>query len=252
MLLIGNGGVTWVELRGMPSSITALLIAVVPAWIVLLEWLHGGPRPSRVVLGGLVLGFFGVGLLIWPAGKAGATGQTTVDPWGAALLMVACVSWAVGSLLARRAKPTVGARFSPLLPVGLQMLCGGALLLLLGLVCGEPAKIRPSQMSAASVGAFVYLLTVGSLLGFSAYSWLLQVSSPTRVSTYAYVNPVIAVLLGWLFAHEQLNGRMWFAAAIIVAGVALVIVGQTPPSPARAVIAPAKAPLPPGVAPNPE
>lgn len=242
LLLVGNGVVTYVELHGMASSLAALLVAVVPIWIVLLDWLRpGGVRPSATVGAGLLLGFIGVGILVWP--RNGTTNATVVDPPLVGLLMLACVSWAAGSLLARRAKPAATttelcpesacaparpvASSSPLLPVGLQMVCGGALLVLAGLLSGEAARYHASEFSARSLWAFVYLLTFGSLLGFSAYSWLLQVSSPARVSTYAYVNPVIAVLLGRFLGDEVLDARVLLGATVIVASVALVIMAQS-------------------------
>ena len=240
LLLIGNGVVTYVELHGMASSLAALLVAVVPIWIVLLDWLRpGGVRPTATVGAGLLLGFIGVAILVWPRHGSGP-GVTSVDPLGVGLLMLACVSWAGGSLLARHARPAAAPTelcpecpgtpahppTSPLLPVGLQMVCGGALLMLAGLGSGELARYHASEFSSRSLWAFVYLLTFGSLLGFSAYSWLLQVSSPARVSTYAYVNPVIAVVLGRFLGDELLDQRVLAGAAVIVASVALVILAQ--------------------------
>ncbi len=241
LLLVGNGVVTYVELHGMASSLAALLVAVVPIWIVLLDWLRpGGARPSATVGAGLLLGFIGVGILVWP--RNGTENATVIEPFGGGLRMLACGSGAAGSLLARRAKPAVATTTelcpesagapvrrasSPLLPVGLQMVCGGALLVLAGLCSGEVARYHAGGFSARSLWAFVYLLTFGSLLGFSAYSWLLQVSSPARVSTYAYVNPVIAVLLGRFLGDEVLDGRVLLGATVIVASVALVIMAQS-------------------------
>ncbi len=258
LLLVGNGVVTWVELHGMASSLAALLVAVVPIWIVLLDWLRpGGVRPTATVGAGLLLGFGGVAILVWPHENP-AAGAHPVDPFGVGLLMVACASWAAGSLLARHAKPAAAATAtttapaatadlgpeceasapigavppratvpdSPLLPVGLQMVCGGALLMLAGVAWGEPAHYHFADFSARSLWAFLYLLTFGSLLGFSAYSWLLQVSTPARVSTYAYVNPVIAVILGRFLGDEVLDSRILLGAAVIVASVALVIMAQ--------------------------
>jgi drug/metabolite transporter (DMT)-like permease len=219
LLLGGNGAVTWAE-QFIPSGIAALLIAVVPCWMVLIDWVRpGGPPPTVQIAAGLVLGLVGVALLIGPESLMGGD---RIDVTGAAVVLGGSMSWAAGSILSRHVK--VPSR--PLLATGIQMLCGGALLILAGLLGGEAARIDASAISAKSVLALIYLILIGAIVGYSAYIWLLRVSTPARVSTYAYVNPVVAVLLGWLFAGETVSPRVIAAAAVIVAGVALITLSR--------------------------
>lgn len=216
LLFVGNGGVTWAE-QTVPSGVTALLIGTTPLWFVLQDWLwHGGAKPTAGMVAGLSLGFLGVILLIGPGELLG--GHTISLP-GVAVLMIATISWSGGSLYSR----TAPLPSSPLMAVAMEMICGGVLLLTLGLLSGEPARVDPAQFSVSSLASLLYLMTFGSLIGFSAYVWLLRVVPASRVATYAYVNPVIAVLLGWALAGEELTGRMLVAAAIIIAGVVVII-----------------------------
>ena len=215
MLLGGNGLVTWAEQR-VPSGLAALIVASVPIWMAVLSGLEKRRRPSGFVIGGLALGLAGIALLVVP-GRFG--GGEHVDPLGAAALLLAALSWSIGSLYARRAKlPT-----STLTAVSMEMIAGGALLWAAGLIGGEGSRLHVSVVSLKSALSLGYLVVFGSLLGFSAYVWLLRVTTPARVSTYAYVNPVVAVLLGMLFAGEQLTLRIGLAAAGIVAAVALIL-----------------------------
>jgi drug/metabolite transporter (DMT)-like permease len=219
LLLGGNGAVTWAE-QFIPSGIAALLIAVVPCWMVLIDWVRpGGPPPTAQIAAGLVLGLVGVGLLIGPESLMGGD---RINVTGAAVVLGGSMSWAAGSILSRHVQ--VPSR--PLLATSIQMLCGGALLILAGLLSGEAAKIDASAISAKSVLALIYLILIGAIVGYSAYIWLLRVSTPARASTYAYVNPVVAVLLGWLFAGETVSPRVIAAAAVIVAGVALITLSR--------------------------
>jgi len=212
LLLGGNGGVVWAEQR-VDSGLAALLISTEPLWIVLLVWLlPGGRRPSLPVAGGLLLGFIGVGLLVRPSA------ESTIDPLGAAAVVLSALSWAWGSLYGQRAKLPE----APLLSTSIQMIGGGALLLLFSAVTGDMARFEPSEVSLRSALAVVYLMLFGSLVAFTAYSWLMRVASPVLVSTYAYVNPVVAVVLGWAFAGEPLTAGTLGAAAVILAGVALI------------------------------
>ena len=221
LLMFGNGGVTLAE-RTVPSGIVALLVAMVPMWMVLLEWLRpGGSRPSGRTMLGLVIGFAGMVLLVGPAGLMGGD---RVDPLGAGLVMVGSLAWAAGSIWSRGA-PLPG---SALLATGMEMAWGGVWLLLAGTVMGEWGTVAPSAFTTRSVLAFVYLVVFGSLVGFTAYIWLLGVSTPARVSTYAYVNPVVAVLLGWALLDEPLSPRVLGAAAVIVAAVAVITMGRRP------------------------
>ena len=215
LLLIGNGGVVWAEQR-VHSGLAALLISTEPLWIVLLFWLQTGrKRLDWRVMTGLVLGFIGLVLLVRP-------GAGAVNPLGAVALGLASLSWAWGSLYGQRAPlPS-----SPLATTGIQMLSGGALLLLASALTGEPARFALAAVSAKSLMALGYLVVFGAIVAFTAYVWLLRVASPVLVSTYAYVNPVVAVLLGWLFAGEPLTGKTLGAAAVILTGVALISSAQ--------------------------
>jgi drug/metabolite transporter (DMT)-like permease len=218
LLLGGNGAVTWAE-QWVPSGLAALLIATVPLWMVLLAWLRGGERPTAGVAGGLALGLAGIILLIGPGELLGGS---HIDPVGALAILLGSVSWAAGSLYARRA-PMPRA---PLLGTGMEMLAGGALLLLAGFATGEGAQLHLEALSLRSGLAFGYLVVFGSIVAFSAYVWLLRVVSPARVSTYAYVNPVVAVFLGWALASEPITPLTLVAAAVIVTAVALIVMQQ--------------------------
>lgn len=213
LLVAGNGIVVWAE-QWVSSGLTALLVSTTPLWMVLLHWWsRDGSRPSLRTWGGIAVGFAGVGLLVNPGG----TGGGGVSLGGAALLVLASFCWASGSLYSRRAPlPS-----SPLLATGLEMLIGGALLLLIGLATGETARVDLAATSAASLAAFAYLVVFGTL-GFTAYIWVLKAAPPALVSTYAYVNPLVAVLLGWALAGEEVTGRTLLGALVIVSGVALI------------------------------
>jgi drug/metabolite transporter (DMT)-like permease len=212
-LLVGNGGVVWAEQR-VPSGLAALLVAVTPAWTVLFEWAHGAGAPSGRTLAGLAAGLAGVGLLVAPSGLGGAR----LDLTGAAACLLSSFSWSLASVRSRALRlPS-----SPAIASSLQMLAGGGLLLLVGLVTGETSRVDLAATSARSVLAVVYLILFGSLVAFTAFTWLLRVSTPSRVATCAYVNPVVAVVLGWAFAGERLGLRTVAAAAAIVLGVVLI------------------------------
>ncbi|HEX2080917.1 MAG TPA: drug/metabolite exporter YedA [Longimicrobium sp.] len=219
LLMFGNGGVTLAE-RTVPTGVAALLVAMVPMWMVLLEWLRrGGTRPTLRTAIGLVIGFAGMVLLIGPGAVAGGD---RVDPLGAGLLMIGSIAWAAGSIYSRGAPLPK----SPFLATGMEMLWGGVWLLIAGTLRGEWRTVNPSAFTTESVLAYLYLVVFGSLVGFTAYIWLLGVSSPARVSTYAYVNPVVAVFLGWAILGEPLTPRVLGAAAVIVAAVAVITMGK--------------------------
>jgi drug/metabolite transporter (DMT)-like permease len=216
LLLGGNGGVVWAEQR-VPSGLTALLVATVPLWMALLGWWLGHERrPNRRVTAGLFLGLLGVGLLVAARGVGDPTG---VDPVGAVVLVGAALSWAYGSLWSRHAELPR----SPFLATAMEMIAGGALLLLASGVRGEWSGFDPRAVSVRSFVAVAYLLVFGSLLGFTAYIYLLRATTPTRVATYAFVNPAVAVVLGWLVAGEALTHRTAGAAAVILTGVVLLV-----------------------------
>jgi drug/metabolite transporter (DMT)-like permease len=225
LLMCGNGGVTLAE-RTVPSGVAALLVAMVPMWMVLLEWLRpGGNRPTKRTLLGLLVGFAGIVVLVGP----GAVGSGGVDLFGAGFVMVGAAAWAAGSIYSRGADLPRSA----LLATGMEMLWGGVGLTIAGTLTGELGRLDPSGFSTESILAYLYLVVFGSLVGFTAYIWLLGVSTPARVSTYAYVNPLVAVLLGWWVLDEPLTARVLGAAAIIILAVAVITTGKRPhPAPA--------------------
>lgn len=218
LLVGGNGCVVWAE-HFIPSSLAALLVASEPLWIVLLGWLFvGSARPTVKVVIGLLCGFAGVYLLIGGDSLTSQNSQGHAGLFGAILVLLAALSWASGSLYAlRAAMPASG-----LLASAMQMLCGGLLLTIVGTLRGEWMGLSLSGISLHSAMAFVYLIIFGSIIGFTAYSWLLRNVTPARAATYAYVNPVVAVLLGWLFAGETVNARTMLGTAIIVGSVWLI------------------------------
>ena len=215
LLLGGNGAVVWAEQR-VPSGVTALLVAMVPLWMVLIDWARpGGVRPTLMVAAGLALGLAGLALLVGPEQFLGGA---HTDHLGALVLAFGCLSWSIGSVYSRHAPLPP----SPQLATAMEMLAGGALLLLASAVRGEWPLLDLHAISPRSLLALGYLVVFGSLVAFSAYIWLLRQTSAARVSTYAYVNPVVAMLLGWALADEPLSPRTLLAAGVIVAGVVLI------------------------------
>jgi drug/metabolite transporter (DMT)-like permease len=216
LLLGGNGGVAWGE-QVVPSSLAALLIGTEPLWIAVLDWLRpGGKAPTPLVAVGLLIGFAGVAVLVSP-GTAATSGATHTA--GVVAILLASCSWAIGSLYIAH-----GARIpkSSLLATGMQMLTGSVLLAIAGLVTGEGSHFSLVAISARSWWAMVYLVLIGALLGFSAYTYILQNASPSKASTYAYVNPAVAVFLGWALAGESITPRMLIGAAIIIGAVVVI------------------------------
>ncbi|HEY7342620.1 MAG TPA: drug/metabolite exporter YedA [Ktedonobacterales bacterium] len=218
LLLGGNGLVSWSE-QQVPSGLAALLVAAVPLWMVLFDWLRpGGVRPAGLTIVGLVIGFAGVILLASQA-ESSSDGPQLI---GILALLVATISWAIGSLYARSA-PFPGTQ---LLGTGMEMLGGGALLIVIATATGEWGQVHLDAISLKSALALAFLIIFGSLVAFSAYVWLLHHVSAARVSTYAYVNPVVAVFLGWAFASEAVTWVTIASAAIIIAAVALISVAR--------------------------
>lgn len=213
LLFVGNGAVSWASQR-VNSGLTSVIVATVPLWLVLCEaWQGKKPRLAQIV--GVLIGLVGVALLVLPAG---GTRSAAVDPVGAVVLAIGSFSWTVGSLYSRtsqQAKPAA-------LAISMQMLTGGVLLTVLSLALGEWQRVAIDQVSTTSLLSLLYLITFGSLIGFSTYMWLLKVASPTAVGTYAYVNPLVAVLLGVALGGERLPKLAWVAMTVIVGGVALV------------------------------
>ena len=217
LLLLGGNGMVMLAEQRIPSGVTALLIGTLPIWIALLDGIVNRRAVSRFVVVGLVAGLAGVAILVVPGADLGA-----VEPLGAAMAIGASVSWAAGSLYARGDRLPRG----QLLATGMEMLCGGAVLALAGLALGELGAVDPARFSTESLLALGYLVIVGSLVGFTVYLWLLQNVATSTVATYAYVNPVVAVLLGWLFLGESVTLRTVFAAVIIIGAVAAMVRGR--------------------------
>jgi drug/metabolite transporter (DMT)-like permease len=218
MLTIGNGLVSWAELS-VPSNLAALLVAAVPLYTALFDWCRpGGQRPPRSVLLGITVGFAGMLLLALPERGSIATPHVA----GVVAILIAGMGWALGTLYARYG------RHHPhsLMASAQLMITGGGLLLLVALARGEATGFSPAAISAKSGLAFAYLTVVGSLVAFSAYSWLVAVSTPALISTTAYVNPVVAVILGWLLLDERLSSRALGGAALIIGAVVVMTVGS--------------------------
>lgn len=218
LLLGGNGGVTLAE-QYVESGLAAVIIATVPIYIALLGWLTGAAaRPTPIIWLGLAGGFCGVGILLVPSLNLAATEHPHATT-GMLILLFSSFAWSVGSIYSRRAKNAP----SPFLAAGQQMLCGGALLMLCALARGELRAFDPQRMTWLSIGAWIYLVLIGAIVGFTSYIWLLRHCEPAKVATYAYVNPIVAVLLGTAFAGEKLTMRTVLAASLIIGSVALVI-----------------------------
>jgi drug/metabolite transporter (DMT)-like permease len=211
MLMIGNGLLSWSELR-IPSGLAALIVAIVPLWMVVFDWLSGGPRPGRYAIVGIVLGLVGVGLLVGPSGHGG------VDPMGAFAVLIASMGWSAGSLFARRADMPK----SLVLTTGMEMIAGGVINGLVGVGTGEAAHFHIAAVSHDSLIGLVYLIVLGSWVAYSAYTYLVTAVTPAQLGTYAYVNPCIALLLGWLIAHETIGPRTVVAMGVIVGAVVLL------------------------------
>lgn len=218
LLLGGNGAVVWSEMT-VPSGVVALLVTSVPLWMVIINWVRpGGVRPTRWECIGLILGFIGVAILINPRPLAGQS----VSLLGAGVVILGALSWAIGSVWSQHSKMPA----SPVLFAGMEMLTGGVLLSVAGWVSGEWQDVESWRFSLYSSLALAYLAVFGSIIAFSAYTWLLTVTTPAKVSTYAYVNPVVAVLLGFLVKREPLGPGTVAAMAVIVTGVVFITKGR--------------------------
>lgn len=215
LLVCGNGSLVWAEQR-VSSGLAAILLAMIPLWMVLLDSLRkSGPRLAGRVVVGLVIGLAGLGILVGPAKL---WGSSRVDILGTAVLTFSALSWAVGSLYSRGAQLPP----SPFLAAAMEMVAGGGMLIVLGLLV-EGGQLHWRGVSLRSTAAVLYLVAFGSLLSFSAYIWLLRMVSISRVATYGYVNPVVAVFLGWAFAGESVSARALLATAVIFTSVALIL-----------------------------
>jgi len=230
LLIVGGTAlVGWAELS-VPSGITSLILATTPLWMVLLEGVSSGRAPAPRVLAGVAVGLGGLAILIWPSLVSPGAG---IDLLGVGALALAALTWSAGALYSRRARlPASAARAT-----GMQMIAGAALSLVVGIALGEHRALSVADITPASLAAIGYLVIAGALVGFSAYLWLIRVSTPSRVATHAYVNPVVAVLLGWAVLGEAVTSRTGIAMAVIVAAVVLIV-----SAPATALRADGRAP----------
>ncbi|MFY9588766.1 MAG: EamA family transporter [Actinomycetota bacterium] len=212
LFLGGNGGVVWAEQR-VSSGVAALIVASVPLWMALIAFGALKERLPRVAVAGLIVGFIGTAILINPSGSE------SIDTLGALAVVGASIAWAIGTLYAGRAPlPSRG-----FVSAAMQMICGGVALGVVAVAGGELGKIHPENFSRSSLLALAYLIVFGAIVAFSAYSYIVQNARPAIVSTYAYVNPVIAVMLGWAFLDEHVGPTTLLAGAIIVIAVAMIV-----------------------------
>jgi drug/metabolite transporter (DMT)-like permease len=232
LMLGGMGLVAWGE-QTVPSGIAALLIGLMPMWLAVFSRVFLGDRLPALAVVGIAVGLAGVAILAWPVGGVGE-----LDPAGLAALVASPICWSLGSLYsARRAVLPAPALFA----TGLQMVMGGLILLLASVAVGEVGRFDPVAVSPASWLGLGYLLVVGSLVGYTTYAWLLTVAPLPRIATYAYVNPVVAVILGWLILDEPLTPRTGVAAFVIIAAVVLIVTARgraAPAIPARVEVVP--------------
>jgi drug/metabolite transporter (DMT)-like permease len=219
LLGIGNGFVAFGE-QTVASSIAAILVAMMPLWLGIFGWLYFRDRLSRLAVVGVVIGLAGVALLVWPVGS----GANTFDLLGIAVLLVAPIGWAHGSLFSAH-RAHLPSR--PLMASGVQMLAGAGALAMEGLLTGELGRFHPEAVTVRSLVALVYLISIGSMLGFNAYAWLLRHAPLSLIGTYAYVNPVVAVGLGTVFLAEPITPRTLVASAVILAAVAMIVTARS-------------------------
>ncbi len=209
----GHGAVVWAE-QYIPSGLTSLLVATVPLWIAILSWLSTRNKPSLPVTGGIILGFIGVGLLVGDIGSS----EVGIILAGGMALMLGTFLWASGSLYSRSANlPS-----QSLLATAMEMVTGGTVLFTASFITGEYTRVRIDQISTRSAFSWIYLIVFGSLIGYTSYMWLLKNVNPEHVSTYAYINPVVALFLGWALASETLSTQDIIAALVILTAVAII------------------------------
>ena len=214
LLVTGGNGLVMVGELDVPSGIAALIIASVPLWVIVYRRVAGERIPG-LTLAGVAVGFAGLALLLLPSGA-----NSDVTSWvGLLLLFCAAPCWALGSFLSKRVELPA----DPFLSTALQMLTGGAISFAAGLARGEAGGVDVGSFSSDSLLAFAYLITIGSLVAFTAYVWLLQHAPISKVATYAYVNPVIAIFLGWTILSEQITWTIVAGATIVVASVAAIV-----------------------------
>jgi drug/metabolite transporter (DMT)-like permease len=238
MLVGGYGGVMWAE-QVVPSGLTALIITVEPLWFVLFDWLiFKSGRPGKIESLGLLLGFVGTIALVLSEG--GVTSAASGDGGmllGMAVILGSTVCWTLGSLYSRKARIAT----SDFLGTAMEMLAGGVLLSVIGLLAGEGLQARLEAITAKSLWALLYLVIFGSLVAFTAFLWLMKVEKASRVATHTFVNPLVALFLGWLLAEESITGTMLIAAGVIILSVVLITTARThkaSPQDAEVVAAP--------------
>lgn len=213
LLALGNGSVTWAAQRE-PSGVIALIVSLVPLWLLVFGWFGArGVKPAGLEVAGVLLGLVGIALLVAPHEGGGS-----VSPLGLAVLLVSTVAWAGGSLFSR----TLPKLPVPLIGTGMEMLMGGTVMLAVSAATGEWTEVSAASFTPRALWSLAYLVLAGSILGFTAYKWLLANVRPALAGTYAFINPVVAMLLGWLFAGEALTGRLLLAMATIVGAVAMI------------------------------
>lgn len=213
LLALGNGAVTWAAQRE-PSGVIALVVSLVPLWLMVFGWMGArGVRPAGIEVAGIALGLSGIALLVVPHEGGG-----NVSGLGLAVLLLSTLAWAGGSMYARTLAPLP----VPLLGTGMEMLLGGGTMMLVSGLTGEWGRVTAASFTTSAVLSLAGLVLFGSVLGFSAYKWLLANVRPALAGTYAFVNPVVAMLLGWAFAGEALTGRLVLAMALIVGAVATI------------------------------
>src|SRR3954462_9296762 len=222
LLVLDTGGVAWAVQR-VPSGTAAVLVASVPLFMAVLDRFCFGARLPRLAAAGIGTGLVGVGILAGPSGG--------VDLAGAGVLLFASFSWAAGSAYMRVAPLPRG----PLTSAAMQMLTAGLALGVIGVTTGEAGRFDPSAVSSASLGALAFLVVFGSLLAFTAYGWLVQHAPTPLLSTYAYVNPAVAVFLGWAFAGEHVGGREVAAGLVILASVGMLLLAREAPADTPAI-----------------
>jgi len=222
LLLVGGTGlVAWAE-QTIPTGIAAVIIALVPMWLAVLGFVFYREAVRPLLAAGIAIGLVGVAILAWPAG-----GASDLDPLGLVAILVAPVSWALGTLYAAKRAVLPG---PALLASGIEMLAAGFGFIVVAALSGEWASFDIAAVTTTSWAGIGYLVVVGSLVGYTTFAWLIQVASLAKVSTYAYVNPVVAVVLGFLILGEPVTPRTLVASAVIVAAVALIVTARTRPT----------------------
>jgi drug/metabolite transporter (DMT)-like permease len=228
LLMVGGNGLVMWAVQKIPSGIAALVVATMPLWMTLFDWLfYKGPRPTPRIVVGLLLGLLGIVFLIGPADLM--AGKQYLHLPSMLILLLAPIFWSIGSLQMRY----VDLPRNVFMATAMEAICGGFVLILLSVAFGEPNRLDFGLISFRSIGATVYLAIFGSLLALTAYSWLLQHVNAGRVSTYTFVNPVIAVALGWLILDERISWETVVAVILIVAAVVLIVMRKIPTAAAR-------------------